>query len=406
MRRLAVLLLLLAIPLTGLAQEQDGGGIEVIDVSGPLDASALEFMVDSIDNAAEAGQELALVQINSKAVLDGAAYDSLVETILSPPLPVALWVGPAPAVAYGGLGPLVYDAGESAIAPGSSIGKFNPVVLGEDRGEVAGPPEPLSAEESGLELQPTIRQYLQELDGRVFATANGEVEVSTIEEFEEGVTVKQVTFREPGAITRFFRLAVSPEAAFFFLVIGLSIVTFEFFALGPGVAAGVAAVSLLLAGWGLVTLPTNWWAFGLVLAGWALLTAAYQKGGVLLLTLAGTLTMLIGGLFLVDGGGQIDPRWYLVLPSVLAVLFFFLIAMPTVQRSRLSTHTIGRESLIGLGGVAVSEFDPEGTVDVNGASWRATSHREAGLAAGDPIVVTGVDGLYLEVERLDEERET
>jgi membrane-bound serine protease (ClpP class) len=87
-----------------------------------------------------------------------------------------------------------------------------------------------------------------------------------------------------------------------------------------------------------------------------------------------------------------------VLPSVLAVLFFFLLAMPTVQRARFSTRTIGREGLIGETGVAIDGFDPDGTVEVNGARWRATAHREAGLVAGSAIRVAGVDGMFLEVE--------
>jgi membrane-bound serine protease (ClpP class) len=103
-------------------------------------------------------------------------------------------------------------------------------------------------------------------------------------------------------------------------------------------------------------------------------------------------------MFYVNGSGQIDPRWYLVLPSVLAVLFFFLLAMPTVQRARFSTGTIGRDGLIGESGVALDRFDPDGMVEVNGARWRATAHREAGLVAGSEIRVAGVDGMFLEVE--------
>jgi membrane-bound serine protease (ClpP class) len=193
-------------------------------------------------------------------------------------------------------------------------------------------------------------------------------------------------------------LAATPEAAYFFLVVGLTLVTFEFYALGPGVAAGVAALSLWLASWGIVNLPVRPVALATTILGWILLTTAYQRGGVLFLTLLGAVGLQAGGVFYVDGSGQIDPRWWLILLSVLAALFFFLLAMPTVQRSRLSTQTIGRESLIGKSGVAVSDFDPEGIVDVDGSRWRATAHREAGLTAGDPILVTGVDGLFLEVE--------
>ena len=81
------------------------------------------------------------------------------------------------------------------------------------------------------------------------------ITVETLVPFEDGVTLEEVTFRQPGLATRFWRLAATPEAAFFFLVLGLTIASFEFFAIGPGVAAGVAAISLLLAGWGIVTPP-------------------------------------------------------------------------------------------------------------------------------------------------------
>jgi membrane-bound ClpP family serine protease len=295
-------------------------------------------------------------------------------------------------------------AEHAAISPGSSFGLVAPVIVGEAGDELA-LDGAIPAEETGLDLQPSIRQYLQDLNGETFQTAKGPVTIETIEPFEEGVTLKPVTFLQPGLGVRFFRLAATPEAAFFFLVVGLAIVSFEFFAIGPGVAAGVAALSLLLAGWGIVNLPVRPWAVGLAVAGWALLTAAYQKGGVLVLTLLGAVMLQAGGTFLVEVSGQIDPRWYLVLPSVLAVLFFFLLAMPTVQRARFSTGTIGRVGLIGEHGVALAQFDPDGVVEVKGARWRATAHREAGLAAGSEVLVAGVDGMFLEVEPVADPRE-
>jgi membrane-bound serine protease (ClpP class) len=379
-------------------------GIDVIDVSGPLDALALEFMNDSIEAAAETGQELAVLQINSRAVLDGRAFTDLLETVENPPLPVAVWVGPAPAVAGGGASRIALLAEHAAISPGSSLGPVAPVIVG-DAGDEQALDGVIPAEETGLDLQPSIRQYLQDLNGVTFHTANGPVTIETIEAFEVGVTLKPVTFGQPGLGVRFFRLAATPEAAFFFLVVGLAIASFEFFAIGPGVAAGVAGLSLLLAGWGMINLPVRPWALALAMVGWAVLTAAYQKGGVLVLTLLGAVMLQVGGTFLIDGSGQIDPRWFLVLPSVLAVLFFFLLAMPTVQRARFSTGTIGREGLIGERGVALEPFDPDGVVEVRGARWRATAHREAGLVAGSEILVAGVDGMFLEVEPPGSSRE-
>ena len=384
--------------------EPTGGGIEVIDVSGPLDASALDFISDSIEGAAEVGQEIVLVQVNSKAVLDGDAFERLAGLIENPPLPVAIWVGPSPAYAFGAAARLTELASHSAIAPPHSIvGHFEPAILGEDPALTG---EEIAAADTGLDLQPTLRQYLQDLNGATFETSDGPVTVSTIEDVAGGVTTKPTTLRKPDLGTRFFRLAISPEAAFFFVAIGLTIAVFEFYALGPGVAAGVAAVSLVLGGWGLVTMPTNWWAIALILLGFLVLVIAHQAGGVWALTLIGAAVLQIAGMFLIEGGGQIDPRWWLILPSVLGVLFFFLLAMPTVQRARLSTETIGRNRLVGETGVALVDFDPDGLVEVRGARWRGTAHREAGITVGDAVEVTGVDGLYLEVERPDTVRET
>ncbi len=388
----------------GACAEPTGGGIEVIDVSGPLDRSALQFISDSIESAAEIGQELAVVQLNSRAVLDGEAFDRLSGLVATPPLPVAVWVGPSPAYAFGGAARLPELASQSAIAPpASELGHFQPGILGEDAGRSHESVGPL---DSGLDLQPTIRQYLQDLDGATFETTDGPVEVSTVEEFGDGVTVKTTTLRKPGLATRFFRLAVTPEATFFFLAIGLSVAVFEFYALGPGVAAAVASLSLILGGWGLVTLPTNWWAVALMFLSFTVLVSAYQRGGILVMTLIGAALLQLSGTFLIDGGGQIDPRWWLILPTVLGVLFFFLLAMPTVQRARLSTETIGRRSLVGESGTALVDFDPDGLVEVRGARWRGTAHREAGISAGDSIEVTGVDGLFLEVDRNVAGRET
>jgi len=402
-RRVLLLGIGLLFALTACA-EPTGGGIDVIDVSGPLDASALDFIADSIEEGAVIGQELSVVQLNSKAVLDRDGFDRLAGLLESPPLPVAVWVGPSPAYAYGAAAAFPGLASHAAIAPPESeLGHFAPVILGEDRHRSD---EVIPAEDSGLELQPSLRQFLQDLDGVTFETADGPTTVSTLTDIDGGVTTRTPTFRKPGLITRFFRLAVTPEAAFFFLSIGLTIAVFEFYALGPGVAAGVASISLILGGWGLVTLPVNWWAVVILMLAFVVLVAAHQLGGIFALTFIGAAALQVSGMFLVDGGGQIDPRWWLVLPSVLAVLFFFLLAMPTVQRARLSTETIGRDTLIGEAGTALVDFAPDGLVEVRGARWRGTAHREAGIVTGDSIEVTGVDGLFLEVDRKVTDRET
>jgi len=84
-------------------------------------------------------------------------------------------------------------------------------------------------------------------------------------------------------------------------------------------------------------------------------------------------------------------------------LLWYMFAMTTVARSRFSTPTIGRDHMIGRAGTAVTDFAPLGEVEVDGARWSATAHREAGLAAGSKVQIVGVDGRFLEVEPIGQE---
>ena len=83
---------------------------------------------------------------------------------------------------------------------------------------------------------------------------------------------------------------------------------------------------------------------------------------------------------------------------VALTVLFFVSAMPIAVRSRFSTPTIGRESLIGEVGEAAVDISPDGVVLLRGARWRARTNRATPIHAGDPIRVVEVDGLVLEVE--------
>jgi membrane-bound serine protease (ClpP class) len=54
--------------------------------------------------------------------------------------------------------------------------------------------------------------------------------------------------------------------------------------------------------------------------------------------------------------------------------------------------------MIGEMGSATADVDPEGTVTVRGALWRARTNRATPIAAGEPVRVVAIDGLLLEVE--------
>jgi membrane-bound serine protease (ClpP class) len=56
--------------------------------------------------------------------------------------------------------------------------------------------------------------------------------------------------------------------------------------------------------------------------------------------------------------------------------------------------------MVGEEGSSASAVDPEGTVLVRGAPWRARTNRATPIKAGEPIRVAGIEGLVLQVEPL------
>lgn len=356
---------LLAISLVGAPQSEPI--VEVIELTGYVDDATLGYLRESINDAAQVERELAIIQLDAEAVVaSAAAVETTVGLMADSPLPLVVWVGPPPAVADDGLEAL------AAAAPLS--------VTSDDA--------------------PSIRQLVQDLNG--ISLRPGDPPLVTITDEvptgEAGVTTVPVTFTQPGLWHRFLHLGASPEAAFFFLVAGLTLAAFEYFALGPGLATGVAAVSLFLSAYGLGVIPVRPLAVAGALASILLFAASHQRGGVLALTILATALITWAG-FNISAAPDLAPIGGAgVVFAVLVVLFFFVLAIPAVTRARMSTQTIGRQALIGQEGTALLDFTPDGSVVVNGAQWPATAHREAAIRAGDPVVVTAVAGRELEVE--------
>ena len=404
---IASFLLVLGSPAAG---DEPEGRIEIIEISGNLDRPALNFVSDRVEAAARGGATAAIIQLDSRATLS-AGVVQLAARIADPPLPLVVWVGPAPASAFGGAAHLLAAAPIKAAAPGVQIGYSQPVVAGDYPRQSVRPGPLYGLTESAFTVAgptgglveivaPSISNLLVELDGRTVEVRGSLVTLRTLRPTEDGAAAIETVFYESSIGLRVLQLATGVEAAFFFLVAGLAVVVFEFYALGPGIAAAVAALMLLISGYGLAVLPLRGWAVGLALAAVWFLTADLQRGRAGPLTGLGALAMLVSGLYFTDAAPQIRPSWWIVTVITVSVTAFYVVGIRTVARARFSTPTMGRRHLIGRSGVAVTRFDPDGVVEVEGARWQATAHREAGLGPGDPVVIRAVDGPILEVDPL------
>jgi membrane-bound serine protease (ClpP class) len=387
--------------------DESSGPVVVADVRGPLDQRTIDYLRDAVETP---GAHLVILQIDAPGIASGDP-EPLYQSIRETDTPTAVWVGPDGAEAYGGAGRLVLEVDVAGAAPGASIGLFDPLVAG---GEPTGcnlEASVCAAFDTAFEITedgpnpgfidevvPTIGQFIAAFDGLEVRGTVLET-VMPLEGDVDDVIVPSVVvrFTKPGLFTRFLRLSIRPEATFFFLVVGLVLVAFEFYAAGAGVAAAVGVLSLFLAGYGLATLPINWAAVLAVVLGVLMYSWEFQRNSLGIRSLVGTALLVAGGLSITTGAPQFAPRWWAVLLIVVGAALFYVFGIATVVRSRFSTPTIGREHLVGKRGVAETDFDPEGVVTLDGARWRARSHRAAGLGPGDPVEVLEVKGIVLEV---------
>ena len=388
----------------------DAPRIVVADVRGPLEQRAIDFLIEAVETP---NAVVVVLQLNNPGIGSGDPGD-LYAAIEGSDVPIAAWVGPSGAEVYGGVARLLLLADRAAAAPGTWVGHLEQPIAGGDRDEETEPGIPDTVIGGAVEIGepipgivddviPTVGQFIASLDGLEYDVA-GEMRTLTtlrseIDDAGNTITVAahEVEFRKPGLFTRFLRLAIRPEAMFFFLVAGISAAVFEFYAAGAGIAASIGVLSLFLAGFGLASLPVNWPAVALILAGMWLYTVDFQNAVISWRGLLGTLALIWGGINITSASPQFSSRWWAVVLAVVGVASFYMVALTTVSRSRFSTITIGREHLVGRRSVAETGFDPMGIVDVDGSRWQARSHRAAGLGPGDQVEVLSVSGIMLEV---------
>ena len=81
---------------------------------------------------------------------------------------------------------------------------------------------------------------------------------------------------------------------------------------------------------------------------------------------------------------------------IVALAAFEAVEISFWLRMRRRRSITGAEAIVGSTGRAMTNCRPDGTVWVKGQRWKGSSR--SGVDAGDDVVVTGVQGIRLEVE--------
>jgi membrane-bound serine protease (ClpP class) len=361
--------------------QPDDARVNVIKVSGLLDPVLVDFVSNSIRQAEDEGAVALTLQLNSGgAVVSDAEIDALTEQMRDADVPVAVWVGPSGSKALDEAADLVAAAADSGMAPGTRITGPDGDTLDDDEAVEAGVVD---------RAAPTIGLFNVELEGFESNVVDGSDGRPTRE------PVTPTVFSQLSLGAQLMHTVASPAVAYLLFVIGMALILFEFFTAGVGVAGVVGAVFFILGCYGLAVLPTNAVAIALLVLSMFAFGVDIQTGVPRFWTGVGIVTYVIGTLTLYDG---LSLSWITLGVSFLGMAVAMISGMPAMVRTRFATPTIGREWMIGEVGEAVVDVDPDGTVRVRDALWRARVNRATPIDAGDPVRVVGIAGMILEVE--------
>jgi membrane-bound serine protease (ClpP class) len=445
--------------------ESGPGAALLLDVQGPIGPAIRDFIVRSLASAAERKAPLVVIRLDTPGGLDASTRD-IVKAILNSPVPVATFVAPEGARAASAGTYILLASHVAAMSPASNVGAATPVAIigdtprpppmstedesegkGEAESESGGANEETATRKPAEDAATAMSQKavndavayirglaakhgrngdwaeraVREADSITSAKA---LEMGVIDFIAENVgdllrqadgmtvvvngidrvlaTAGLLTERlEPDWRNEFLGVITSPTIAYLLLLIGIYGLVLEGYNPGALVPGVVGAICLLMALYAFQMLPVNYAGLALIVLGIILMIAEVMAPSFGVLGIGGIAAMVIGSIILIDtdvpgfavSRGLIGSIAMVGSLGLMAIVWFAL-------RARRQPVVSGREQLLGAGGTALADFEGEGEVFVHSERWQARSR--APLAEGQAVIVTGIDGLTLEVRPASE----
>jgi len=426
MKRFLISVLPFVLVVLGPAPARAAEPVALIQIDGVISPVTVRLVSMAIDRAQAEKAQALIIQLDTPGGLE-RSMRSIVQRELNAEVPVIVFVGPTGARAASAGVFITMAAHVAAMAPATNIGAAHPVAVGggqmdkesakkiendaaafartiaTERGRNAEWAEKAvrasvsATEREAVKLKvvdliaENVADLLVKIDGRTVKTVKGPVTLRTAD-----APIKKV---EIGFRDRFLMIITDPNIAYILMMIGMLGLFFELSNPGvilPGVLGGI---SLILAFFAFQTLPINYAGVLLILFGVLLLIAEIKVVSQGVLSIGGIVSMLLGSIMLFDAPeAGIRVSWWVILPTVGTTAAFFAFAVTAGVRALFQKPTTGYSGLIGQVAVARSPLDPAGEVFVQGERWRAVAEGGA-VAEGEPVTVTGIDGLTLKVTK-------
>ena len=299
-----------------------------IKVDGIITSPTAKYIAGKIEEANKEGAEGLIILLDTPGGMDTAMRD-IAKSILNAPLPVIVFVYP-PGARAASAGVIITEAAHvAAMAPGTNIGAAHPVAIGiggsgmdktmekkvendaaayarsiaKSRGrseewveKAVRKSESITAEEA---LKLNVIDYVADNVPKLLAEIDKK-EV-TIAGVKKKISTKNVIVKDKEMSTRQGILAAisDPNVAYILLLIGLAGLYFELSTPGAILPGVIGGISLLLAFFGLSTLPVNYTGILLIIFGVILFIAEIKVMSHGMLTIGGVISLIMGSLLIV-----------------------------------------------------------------------------------------------------------
>jgi len=398
--------------------------IYILKINDAISPGVADYIKTGIKKANDDGAACLIIELDTPGGL-AESMRTIIKAILSSRIPIVVFVSPGGARAASAGVMITMAADIAAMAPGTNIGAAHPVGVG-------GKEIDKTMSEKVVNDMVAHAKSVAEQRGRnaewVEKAIRESVSVTETEALEKNIIdliakdtddlIKQITGREikdkgrlnlAGAAkkvlqetfrTKVLKTISDPNIAYILLMIGLAGLYFELShpgAIFPGVIGGICIV---LAFFALQALPINYAGVLLILLAIVFFIMEMKIASYGLLSVAGTVSLLLGSLMLFEASSpEFRLSWSVLLPMMLLVSGFFVVVAGLVFRAQVSTPKTGASGLVGEIGVVKRAIQPDGKVFVHGELWNATAKEP--ILEGTKVSVVKVDNLVLEVEPLN-----
>ncbi len=206
---------------------------------------------------------------------------------------------------------------------------------------------------------------------------------------------------EPDWRNELLSVITDPNIAYILMLLGIYGLFFEFVNPGYLVPGVTGAICLLLALFALQVLPVNYAGVLLILLGIIFMVAELFAPSFGALGIGGVVSFIIGSVILFDtDGSELRVAIPLIITVSAVTAGFFLIAIRMVFSAHRKPVVSGAEEMVGSIGEVMEDFDEKGHIRIHGETWRVIT--SVPVKRGNRVKVTGIDGLTLKVEPVEE----